>query len=68
VLGLVVAEQINANSGIGFMITQAQTYQRVDEMFLGLAIYAALGLLADQVVRVLERVLLTWRPAFGGAR
>jgi sulfonate transport system permease protein len=68
VLGLVVAEQINANSGIGFMITQAQTYQRVDEMFLGLAIYAALGLVADQIVRVMERVLLTWRPAFGGAR
>jgi sulfonate transport system permease protein len=68
VLGLVVAEQINANSGIGFMITQAQTYQRVDEMFLGLAIYAALGLAADQIVRVLERVLLVWRPAFEGDR
>jgi sulfonate transport system permease protein len=66
VLGLVVAEQINANSGIGFMITQAQTYQRIDEMFLGLAIYAILGLAADQVVRVLERVLLVWRPSFGG--
>jgi sulfonate transport system permease protein len=37
-------------------------------MFLGLAIYAALGLTADQIVRVLERALLTWRPAFGGAR
>ena len=68
VLGLVVAEQINASSGIGFMITQAQTYQRIDEMFLGLAIYAMLGLTADQVVRVLERVLLVWRPAFGGGR
>ena len=68
VLGLVVAEQINASSGIGFMITQAQTYQRIDEMFLGLAIYAALGLAADQIVRIAERLLLTWRPAFGGAR
>ncbi|MCW2964922.1 MAG: transporter permease [Actinomycetia bacterium] len=68
VLGLVVAEQINASSGLGFMVTQAQTYQRIDEMFLGLAIYAILGLSADQVVRLLERVLLTWRPAFGGAR
>jgi len=68
VLGLVVAEQINASSGIGFMITQAQTYQRIDEMFLGLAIYAALGLAADQIVRVAERLLLAWRPAFGGAR
>jgi sulfonate transport system permease protein len=68
VLGLVVAEQINANSGIGFMITQAQTYDRVDEMFLGLAIYAILGLAGDQIVRVLERVLLRWRPEYGGAR
>jgi sulfonate transport system permease protein len=68
VLGLVVAEQINAQSGIGFMITQAQTYQRIDEMFLGLAIYAVLGLAADQIVRLAERRLLTWRPAFGGAQ
>jgi sulfonate transport system permease protein len=66
VLGLVVAEQINANSGIGFMITQAQTYQRVDEMFLGLAIYAILGLTGDQIVRALERALLRWRPTYGG--
>ncbi len=68
VLGLVVAEQINATSGIGFMITQAQTYDRLDEMFLGLAIYAVLGLLADQIVRVLERALLVWRPAYGATR
>jgi sulfonate transport system permease protein len=68
VLGLVVAEQINANSGIGFMITQAQTYQRVDEMFLGLVIYALLGLAGDQIVRGLERVLLRWRPESGGRR
>ena len=62
VLGLVVAEQINADSGLGFMISQAQSYNRLDEMFLGLVIYAVLGLAADQVVRLLERVLLTWRP------
>ncbi len=67
VLGLVAAEQINANSGIGFMISQAQTYERVDEIYLGLFIYAALGLIADQIVRVLERGLLTWRPTYGGS-
>jgi sulfonate transport system permease protein len=67
VLGLVVAEQINASSGIGFMITQAQTYQRVVEMFLGLVVYALLGLAGDQIVRLLERVLLTWRSTYTGA-
>jgi sulfonate transport system permease protein len=67
VLGLVAAEQVNANSGIGFMINQAQTYDRVDEIYLGLVIYAVLGLVADQIVRILGRVLLTWRPAYSGA-
>lgn len=66
VLGLVAAEQVNADSGIGFMINQAQTYERVDEIYLGIAIYAVLGLLAHQVVRLLERVLLTWRPSYTG--
>jgi sulfonate transport system permease protein len=68
ILGLVVAEQINANSGIGFMINQAQTFDRVDEMFLGLVIYAILGLTGDQIVRLLERYLLRWRSSSGGGR
>jgi sulfonate transport system permease protein len=67
VLGLVAAEQVNATSGIGFMINQAQTYERVDQIYLGIAIYAVLGLAAHQVVRVLERVLLTWRPSYSGS-
>jgi sulfonate transport system permease protein len=67
VLGLVAAEQVNASSGIGFMINQAQTYDRVDEIYLGLVIYAVLGLAADQVVRLLERVLLSWRPTYSGS-
>jgi sulfonate transport system permease protein len=66
VLGLVAAEQVNADSGIGFMINQAQTYERVDQIYLGIAIYAVLGLTAHQVVRLLERVLLAWRPSYAG--
>jgi sulfonate transport system permease protein len=31
-----------------------------------LAVYAVLGLLGDVIVRVLERVLLSWRPALSG--
>ena len=64
ILGLVAAETVNADSGIGFLITQAQTYLQTDQVFVGLAIYAALGLLADQFVRILERVLLRWRPGY----
>lgn len=64
VLGLVAAELVNVDQGIGFLINRAQTYLQTDQVFFGLLIYAVLGLLADQVVRLLERVLLSWRPGY----
>jgi sulfonate transport system permease protein len=64
ILGLVAAETINADEGLGFLITQAQTYLQTNKVFVGLVIYSILGLLADQVVRTLERVLLRWRPSY----
>jgi sulfonate transport system permease protein len=63
----VVAEEINAQSGLGYLINQAQTTNRTDIMFLCLALYAILGLLADALVRGLERRLLVWRRGFTGA-
>jgi sulfonate transport system permease protein len=64
---IIVAEEINAQSGIGYLIMQAQTTNRTDIIFLGLAIYALLGLIADAIVRLLERRLLGWRAAFTGS-
>jgi sulfonate transport system permease protein len=64
---IVVAEEINAQSGLGYLIQQAQTTDRTDIMFLALAIYAILGLIADLIVRLLERRLLSWRRGFTGA-
>jgi sulfonate transport system permease protein len=63
----VVAEEINAQSGLGYLINQAQSTNRTDIMFLCLAIYAVLGVLADALVRLLERTLLAWRHGFRGA-
>jgi len=64
VLGLVAAETVNADKGLGFLITQGQTYLQTDQVFVGLAVYSILGLFADQFVRILERVLLRWRPSY----
>jgi sulfonate transport system permease protein len=64
---VIVAEEINAQSGVGYLIMQAQTTDRTDIMMMGLAIYAILGLLADALVRLLERRLLSWRRGFVGA-
>jgi sulfonate transport system permease protein len=61
-LSLVVAEQVNADSGIGFMINDARDFLRTDVIVVGLLVYALLGLLADGLVRVLERRALAWRP------
>jgi sulfonate transport system permease protein len=36
-------------------------------MCLCLAIYAILGIVADAIVRLLERYLLVWRRGFKGA-
>jgi sulfonate transport system permease protein len=67
ILGLVAAETVNANSGIGFLITNGQTYLQTNQVFVGLVIYSILGLLADQFVRFLQRALLRWRPSFEAA-
>jgi sulfonate transport system permease protein len=64
ILGLVAAETVNADSGLGFLITQAQTYLQTNKVFVGLVIYSILGLIADQFVRTLERILLRWRPSY----
>jgi sulfonate transport system permease protein len=60
-LALVVVEQVNATSGIGYMITLARTYAQTDIILVGLVIYALLGLTSDALVRLLERRLLIWR-------
>jgi sulfonate transport system permease protein len=66
-LALVVAEQINANAGLGFMISQATEFLRNDVIFVALLVYCVLGLLTDWLVRILERRALSWRRSFVAA-
>ena len=62
-LVLVVSEQINATTGIGAMMQNAQDFLRTDIIVLGLVVYALLGLATDALVRHLERRALAWRSA-----
>jgi len=59
---LVVAEQINASAGLGYLINNARDFARTDVIVVCLVIYALLGLGADGLVRALERHALAWRP------
>lgn len=64
ILVLVVAEQINAQAGLGYLINNARDFLRTDIIVVCLVIYALLGLGADALVRAVERVALAWRPTF----
>nr|WP_296769354.1 ABC transporter permease [Rhodococcus sp. (in: high G+C Gram-positive bacteria)] len=60
-LSLVVLEQINATSGLGYMMFQAQNYGQMDVIVVGLVIYGVFGFITDAVLRIIERKALSWR-------
>ena len=63
VIMLVIAEQINAQAGLGHLINNARDFMRTDIIVVCLVVYALLGLAADALVRTLERKALAWRPS-----
>jgi sulfonate transport system permease protein len=63
-LVLVAAEEINATSGLGYLITNAENLSETNVIFVGLIVYAILGLGTDVLVRLIERWTLSWRSSF----
>ncbi|MCU1676838.1 MAG: tauC [Frankiales bacterium] len=66
-LSLVIAEQVNATSGLGYLIVQATTLAQTSIIMTALSIYAVIGIIADGVVRLIERRALRWQRGFQGA-
>lgn len=64
-LALVVLEQINATSGLGYLMYQAQNYGQTDVIMVGLLIYGVFGFVSDAGVRAIERSALSWRRGLG---
>ena len=60
-LALVVVEQINATSGIGYMINLAGSYGQINIVIVGLMVYGLLGFASDATIRFLEKKALSWR-------
>ncbi|NUS13584.1 MAG: ABC transporter permease [Streptomyces sp.] len=67
VIALIAAEEINSTAGIGYLMSTAQEYSRTDILTVCILVYALIGLLADGVARLLERLLMPWRTQ-GAAR
>lgn len=68
VIALIAAEEINSTAGLGYLMAQAQDFSRTDILTVCILIYGLLGLAADVAIRALERFLMPWRTAGGGAR
>ncbi|KSZ58262.1 ABC transporter permease [Rhodococcus pyridinivorans KG-16] len=64
-LALVVVEQVNASSGIGYLMYQARNYGMTEIIIVGLVVYAILGFGSDLLVRAAERKALAWRRTIG---
>ncbi|MET0283118.1 MAG: ABC transporter permease [Polyangiales bacterium] len=62
VLVLVVAEQINASQGLGYLINEARDFMRTEVIVVCLVVYAILGLVFDKLIRAVEQRALAWRP------
>ena len=60
-LALVVVEEVNATSGLGYLMYQQATYGLIDSVVVGLAIYGIWGFVSDLAVRLIERRVLSWR-------
>ncbi|WP_213979073.1 ABC transporter permease [Sphingomonas sp. dw_22] len=62
-LSLIVAEQFNARSGIGFVTMQARLFSQISTIVACLFLYALIGILIDVVVRLAERNLIGWHAS-----
>lgn len=60
-LALVVVEQVNTTSGIGYMVTLASNYGQTEIIIVGLVVYAILGIVSDGIIRLIGRRALSWR-------
>lgn len=65
-LCLVVAELLGADAGVGFMIQDARSFMQTDVIFVGITLFALVGILSDLIVRFLEKQLLRWRDSYNG--
>ena len=63
-LALIVVEQINATSGIGYMINLAGSYGQINIVLVGIVVYAVLGFASDGLVRLIQKRALSWQRTF----
>ncbi len=59
-LAIVGVEMLAADSGIGFLVIDAQRTFATDRMFAGIIVISLMGVGLDRVARVVQRKVLSW--------
>jgi NitT/TauT family transport system permease protein len=62
IIGALVAEVLGAQHGIGLVISQAQGNFDMDTVFACMAITSVVTLVAEYLITLLEKRVLSWRP------
>jgi len=60
---VILAEAVNPQHGLGYMVELARTHSRPAWSFAGLVVIGGIGLLTDALIRAVARLLFRWREA-----
>ncbi|HEY7214141.1 MAG TPA: ABC transporter permease [Thermoanaerobaculia bacterium] len=60
---IILAEAVNPEHGLGYMVELARTHQKASWSFAGLLVIGGIGLLTDFCIRMLSALLFRWREA-----
>jgi NitT/TauT family transport system permease protein len=60
---VILAEAVNPEHGLGYMVELARTHQKASWSFAGLLVIGGIGLLTDQLIRSVSQILFRWREA-----
>jgi NitT/TauT family transport system permease protein len=60
---VILAEAVNPERGLGYMVELARTHQKASWSFAGLLVIGGIGLTTDFIIRGISQVLFRWREA-----
>ncbi len=60
---VILAEAVNPEHGLGYMVELARTHQKASWSFAGLLVIGGIGLLTDFLIRLASKMLFSWREA-----
>lgn len=60
---VILAEAVNADHGLGYMVELARTHQKMSWAFAGLLVIGGIGLTTDFLIRTTSAFIFSWREA-----